>query len=120
MEEAFKKAEELASHLKEYLNSKIDSVKLDAAEKSSKLLSNFTATIVVALIAFLSVSFISMSVAFGIAKLTGELFLGFLSVGLFYLLCGILLWVYREKFIRMPMMNSILQHLFKDENHEEN
>ena len=37
MEDTFAKAEELAEHVKEYINNRMDSVKLNSAEKSSKL-----------------------------------------------------------------------------------
>jgi len=41
MEQIFAKVEELVEHVKDYVTTKIDSVKLDVAAKSSKLLSDF-------------------------------------------------------------------------------
>ena len=47
MEKAFAKVEELADTIKEYVNTRIDAVKLNAAEKSSAVISNIIAGLVV-------------------------------------------------------------------------
>ena len=40
MDNLFSKAEALAGNLKEYVNTRIDSLKLNAAEKGSKIVAN--------------------------------------------------------------------------------
>ena len=47
MEKAFAKVEELADTIKEYVNTRIDAVKLNAAEKSSSIIANIVAGLIV-------------------------------------------------------------------------
>jgi hypothetical protein len=118
MEETFTKVEELADHVKEYLNNRIASVKLSTAEKSSGLLANIIARAIVALVFVFFIAFASVAVAYVFAKFTGELYWGFLMVAGIYLLLGLLVWVFREKILRMPIMNGMLQQLFKNDDDE--
>jgi protein-S-isoprenylcysteine O-methyltransferase Ste14 len=113
MEEAFAKIEELAAHVKEYVNVRIDSVKLNAAEKTSSVMANLIAGAVVAVTFFLFFLFVNFSVAYALAEWIGKTWAGFLIVSVFYLLLAIIVWAAREKLIRMPIINSMVALLFK-------
>ncbi len=115
MENLFSKAEDLAGNLKDYVNTRIDSLKLNAAEKSSKLIANGVAGMVVAILVlfFLGLGSIALSLAVGIW--IGKTWAGFLVVGGFYLLVSIIIWTARAKLIRMPVMNAMIQQLFKED-----
>jgi hypothetical protein len=115
MQNAFVKAEEFADHVKEYVNNRITAVKLQVAEASSKILSNFIAIAVVAAIMLVFAIFISMGVAFAISDWIGTMYSGFLVVGGLWLLVAILMWMSREKLLRLPIMNKMLHEMFKDE-----
>jgi Putative Actinobacterial Holin-X, holin superfamily III len=115
LEQEFNKAEELALQLKAYINTEIELAKLIAAEKLSKVFSNLIAVIFVSFVFLLCVLFASFTVAYLVGEWTGEMWMGFLAVALFYLLLGIIAWFTREKFIRVPIMNAILRQLFDNE-----
>jgi Putative Actinobacterial Holin-X, holin superfamily III len=115
MEDSFARVEDLAAHVREYVNNRIDSVKLSAAEKSSKLMANMIAKMAVLLIFVFFIVFASIALAYGLAKLTGEFYWGFLMVAGAYLLLGWIVWLLKEKIIRLPMMNAMLKQLFKDD-----
>ena len=66
MEKAFAKVEELADTIKEYVNTRIDAVKLNAAEKSSAVISNIIAGLVVVSFFMLFFLFASIALAFGL------------------------------------------------------
>ncbi len=119
MEKTFAKMEEMGDHIKEYVNNRIASAKLNIAEKSSKILANLVAVVVVLVVLFLFVIFASVALAYAFAKLTGELYWGFLIVAGIYLLLGLAVWALKEKWIRLPMMNAMLQQLFNDESNED-
>lgn len=119
MEKTFAKVEELADHVKEYVNNRIASVKLSIAEKTSAVLSNIIAMIIVLTVFVFFIVFAGIALAFVFAKLTGEYYWGFLIVAGIYLLIGILVWTLKERLIRLPIMNGILQQLFKEENDEQ-
>jgi hypothetical protein len=114
MEDTFARVEDLATHVKEYVNNRIASVKLSAAEKSSKLLANIIAMAAVVMVFVFFVVFASIALAYVFAKITGEYYWGFLIVSGIYLLLGTMVWILKEKILRLPIMNAMLQHLFKD------
>ncbi len=115
MEKTFAKVEELADHVKEYVNNRMDSVKLSVAERSSAVLSAIIAMIVVMVVFVIFIVFTGIALAFVFARLTGEYYWGFLIVAGIYLLIGILVWTLRAKLLQLPIMNAILHQLFKDE-----
>ena len=115
MEKTFAKVEEMAEHVKEYVNNHISSAKISVAEKTSGILANIIAVMVALTVFLFFIIFSSVALAFVFAKLTGEYYWGFLIVAGIYLLTGILVWSLKEKLLRMPIMNALLQQLFKDE-----
>lgn len=119
MQEMFAKFEDLFVHLKEYLDNRIAYTKLSAAEKSSKLFANLAAIFFSMLLLFFFIVFVSIAIAYALAKLTGEYYWGFLIVAGIYLLIGIFVWSAKEKLLRLPIMNALLKQLFKEEPEDE-
>jgi Flp pilus assembly protein TadB len=118
MEKAFAKVEELAGTLKVYINSRIESVKLNAAEKSSQVLANVLAGLAVAVVFLCCFIFGSLALAFILGALIGQIWAGFLAVAILHLLLAMVMWVSRERILRLPLMNGFINQLFKP--HEEN
>lgn len=119
MEETFAKAEEMAEHIKKYLNNRISTVKLSTAEKSSKILSIIIAIALSLMVFVFFIVFASISLAYAFSKWTGEFYWGFLIVAGIYFLVGILVWILKERLLQLPIMNAILQLLFKEEDDDE-
>jgi hypothetical protein len=119
MESTFARIEELADHVKEYLNTKIDAVKLNTAAKTSRIISNFVAGLVVTLFFFLFIIFISISTAYALSAWIGKMYAGFLIVAGVYFLIAVVIWSARERLLRIPIMNSLIRQLFKEEINEE-
>lgn len=115
MEKTFAKVDEMATHVKAYLNNRINTVKLNAAEKGSKLIADAISLAIVLMILALFIVFASIALAFALGKWTGELYWGFLIVSGIYLLLGLLVWMRREKILRLPILNSMLKQLFKED-----
>lgn len=113
MEKTFAKVEELVGNVKEYVNTRIESVKFNAAEKSSIVIANVVAGLVAAVVFIFFLGFASIALAFWLSNLIGSPWSGFLIVSGFYLLTGIIIWFGRGKFIRMPVMNALISQLFK-------
>ena len=115
MKETFSKVEELAGHVKEYMNNRLDAVKLSAAEKSSKLLAQVIAFSIVFIVFIIFIIFAGIALAYFLSKLTGEYYWGFAIVSALFLLIAWLTWKTKEKLIRLPIMNAILNQLFKED-----
>jgi len=119
MEKVFAKTEELADNIKELVNVKLDSVKLTVAEKSSKVASNLISAIIVALTMIFFVVFFSIAVAYFLADVLNSTWAGFLILSGIYLLAAIIVRLIRERVIRIPIMNSILSQLSKEDDDDE-
>jgi len=115
------KAEELAAHIKDYINTRISLLKLKFAEGLSKAISNITAIIIVSVFILLFIIFAGIAAALLIGEVTGSLYTGFLFVAGFFLLVGLICWWLREKLIRRHILNAIISkiHLDDDENKKE-
>ncbi|MGF2412104.1 phage holin family protein [Ferruginibacter sp.] len=120
MEKAFAKAEELAGTIKEYINTRIEAVKLSAAEKSSAIIANLIAGAVVALVFIFFIMLASISAALLLGLWIGATWAGFLMVAGLYLLAAIIVWKARGKLIRLPIMNALIKQLFKTDEDEDN
>jgi hypothetical protein len=119
MEDTFAKAEELAGHVKEYIHNRMDAVKLDTAEKTSKVTAIVIAAITVAVFIFSFLFFASVALAFVFSRVTGSLAWGFLIVGGIHLFIGIIIWLLKDRIIQLPIMNALLRQLFTDEEAED-
>jgi fatty acid desaturase len=119
MEKTFERVEELADTIKDYVNTRIDSVKLSAAEKTSAVIANVLAGIVVALVFFFVIIFASLALSFGLGAWIGKTWAGFLIVAGLYLFAGMIVWSARGRLIRMPIMNALIAQLFSHDEDDE-
>jgi cytochrome c oxidase subunit IV len=113
MEETFVKVEELADNLKEYAEIRVEEAKLKIAERSSGLIANLMAGLLVRVGVVLAIMFAGLAVAVFLGEWWGRMSLGFLALSVIYLIVAWIVWTLRERFIRIPMMNSIMKHLTK-------
>jgi ammonia channel protein AmtB len=120
METVFAKAEELAGTIKEYINTKIESAKLNAAEKSSTIIANTIAGIIASVVFILFIVFAGITIALVLGAWLGKTWAGFLIVAVVYLLLSFFVWYAREKIIRLPVMNNIIRQLFNTPDDDNN
>ncbi len=119
MESAFAKAEELAGTIKEYVNTKIESAKLNAAEKSSAIIANTIAGLVASVVFILFMAFCGIALSLSIGAWLGKLWAGFLIVAFLYLLIAMIIWFARGKIIRLPIINALIRQLFNTPDDDE-
>lgn len=120
MSEEFKKVESLFEQFKAYGSTRLSQAKLSMAEKVSKLAAMMIAMLMTALVFFLFLVFLCASAAIAIGQWLGTMWLGFLIIAGLVLLFGVLLWLAKDKLLRIPIMNGIIEALFEKEDHEEN
>jgi hypothetical protein len=119
MEKVFEKAEGLAASVKEYINLRIESLKMTAAEKTSAVAANIIAGALALFVGLLFVVFASVALALALGVWMGHLWAGFLTVAGLYLLAGIVVWTARGRLIRFPVMNALIRQLFTDQGNED-
>lgn len=113
MERTFKNAEDLTASVKEYVETRVDELKINFVEKTSAIISNVLAGILIAVIFSFFIILASVGLAFWLGIQLGSTWLGFLSVAGFYLLFGLVVWLIRGTLIRRPVMNTLIRQLFK-------
>jgi hypothetical protein len=119
MSEVFTSIEELAEDARDYINTRIEVIKLNTAEKASLVVAKLVAGIAVAVVFIFFLFFAGMAAAYALSLWTGEAWSGFLIVAGLYMLLGLIVWSAKEKLIRIPVMNAIISQLFKEKEHNE-
>ncbi len=117
MRETFAKVEEMIGTVKEYINIRIESTKLEVAEICSDIISSAIAIFIAASLLLFFLLFASIALSIFLNEYIGGTWSGFLIVGCIHLFLVIILWIAREKIIRLPIMNALIKKLFR--NHEE-
>ncbi len=115
MEKAFTRAEEMAGTIREYINTRIESVKLSTAEKASKIAANLLAGIFAVIVFIFFMIFTGIALALILGNWIGQTWAGFGLIALLYLVIGMVAWIARGKLIRLPLMNALIQQLFNDD-----
>jgi hypothetical protein len=99
----------LKENIKDYINDKVDLVKLKTADRAGSAVSGVVVGLILARLFLFTMIFLSLSAAYAISQSTGKDYLGFLIVAGFYILLTVLVLLFREKFITMPIINSLLK-----------
>lgn len=107
------KIEELTKSLKVYVQTNIELVKLEAAERTSVFGSSLISILIVGFSMFLFVLFVSISAGFCLADYFNSNYIGFVLVTGFYFVLTIILIIVRKKLIERPIRNRIIKRIFK-------
>ena len=118
--EEFKKVEHLVEHLKEYLDTRISVVKLEIAERVSRVIAWAIAAVFIFFVLLIVIVFLGLSAAHAVGDALGRPFLGYLVIGALYLLVAYVVWWRKEKLLRIPLMNAIIRQMFPTDNGEGN
>ena len=108
----------MTENIKDYVNLRIDLVKLVFTEKIAKFTSFFLIAIIFFILAMFLLLFLSFAFVFWFGDEIGPMWLGALIITGFYVLCGILIYVLRHRLFINPLVSHLTQILMeeKDEN----
>lgn len=109
--EGLNKVEQILSNVKEYAETRFDLVAINTQDKVSDVLSSIASVVVVSILSLFIVFFGSVGVAWWIGQLAHNPSIGFFSVAGFYLLVTIIVYVNRDKWIKLPIINSLLKKI---------
>lgn len=104
--------EKIRKDLQEYVEVRLDLIRLQTAESIARMMSDTAKIVVVGYILFFILLFLSMAAGYLFAELFDSYTMGFLSVALFYLIVLILFLIFREKIIDRPIIKAILKLFF--------
>ena len=115
----FNNMDSFVNQVKEYVNTRVSQLKLSFAEKTSKVAAFMIALVMVALVFFLVVVLLSVSAALAIGEWLQSQWLGFLIMGGLVLLIGFILWVSKDRWLRKPIMNAMIEAMFDKEDEKD-
>lgn len=119
--EDFTKVEHLVDHVRDYMQVRADEVRLGVAERASGVIASLVAGAFITLILVICYIFVGIACALLLGRILDDLIAGFLIVALIQLGLGLLVYSLRQRLIRIPVMNAILdQLLLKKTDHEQN
>tara|TARA_R110000868_G_scaffold37619_4_gene132845 strand:- start:1572 stop:1949 length:378 start_codon:yes stop_codon:yes gene_type:complete len=118
METTAKHIELFYDKVKEYTETSIALYKLNAIDRTADIVSSLVSRIILVLVFSLFTLFVNIAISLLIGNLIGSYYLGFLIVSGFYLIITILIYVFSNKFIKMPITNLVIEKLLKSRRKE--
>lgn len=111
MENQSSTVESLIDRVKIYVETRIELLRLKAIDKSSSFLSLLISMIIVILMSFIFIILFSVGLALLIGEMLGKTYYGFFIVAGFYLLVGLILLAFRNKWLKTPIADSMIKNL---------
>lgn len=108
------------SMLRQYIGDRLLLFKLKASEQSARLSAILVIGIVLLLIGFFLMFFISIMAGYYFAEITGSLFYGFGIVTAFYLLIFVIILLLRKKHLQPYLTNMVIKMIFDKSADNEN
>jgi ABC-type phosphate/phosphonate transport system permease subunit len=109
------KAEGIFDDATEYLEARWNLGVLNASSKAADTISTLATTIVMAVIGTIILIFLSVGVALLIGEKLNSPSSGFFYVGLFYVVVGILIYAIKDKYIKLPIVNSFIKKFYYED-----
>lgn len=103
--------ETLFSKSVEYAETSINLFKLKAIQKSSHVSTSIIWRLVVILLTMSALLFLNIGISFWIGDILGKTYYGFFIIGTIYLLTGLIIYLFREKWIKVPLGDLIVKKL---------
>lgn len=116
MEDKTTPVEVLLERAQAYFKTSIQLFKLKATEKLAEIISNLASGFVVVVILALFFVNLNIAIALLIGDFLGKAWLGFILVSGLYACIGLIVYLFRNKWIKNPISNSIIEELLMDEN----
>jgi hypothetical protein len=105
--------EALFSKTGDYIETRIDLFRLKTIDTSSNAVASFTWRIVILWVSMFSFFFLNIGVSIWVGNMLGKVFYGFFIVGAFYLLAGLIIYLFRYVWIKTPVNDLLVKKLLK-------
>ena len=103
--------ESLFDRLKDYLDTRINLLKLKAINKASGVISNLVTIVILALLGFVCFMLLNVGIAFLIGYLLGVYYAGFLILAGFYIIVAFVIYKARNKWLKAPIASMLIKSL---------
>jgi hypothetical protein len=107
--------EELFKEFKDYVSLRIEITQLKYSSKTSLVTSSVLTYMLISMVIFFFVLVLTIGIALWMGNQLGEWYLGFLIMAGIYLLIGIVIFTFRNRWIRIPLNNLIIKEIFDED-----
>lgn len=114
MEQTTPTIETLFEKAEAYTKTSIELAKLQAIDKAADLSSSLLSRMMIGGVLGMFLLLVNIGLSFFIGDLLGKIHHGFFIVAVFYLLVAVLLFVFKEKWIKTPISNLIIVKMLKN------
>ena len=97
----------------EYLETRVELLRLNVVSKPSDIISSLVSKIVMVGIGCMVVILISIGFAIWLGTFFNRMYLGFFAVGVFYIIIILVLFFGRNNLIKSPIKDSLIKNLLK-------
>jgi hypothetical protein len=115
MEENKTPVEVLLEHSQAYVKTGIQLFKFKATDKVAEIVSNIASGFVILILLTLLFLNLNVGIALLIGNSLGKLWLGFLILSGFYGFVLLIVYLFRNRWIKKPIANSVITQLLKEE-----
>lgn len=115
MESPQTRINDLTGHLREYIETQIDIVKLDAADASASAASSMVSWIAITILGLFTLILLSIGGAIGLGYMMNNYAIGFFIVAGFYLLITLIIYFNRQNWIRIPLLNVLIKNFYNND-----
>ncbi|MDO7171924.1 hypothetical protein [Mariniflexile sp. AS56] len=105
---------------KKYTETSAELLALNTVDKTADVLSSLTTIVLLVLVVVMFTLFINVGLSLLIGSLLNAYYLGFFIVSGFYIVLALVLYVLKDKLIKMPVSNLIISKLLKSKNSDFN
>ncbi|MDP5091949.1 MAG: hypothetical protein NWQ17_01480 [Polaribacter sp.] len=103
----------LFERAEDFSKTNIELYKLNVTKTSAEVISSIVASLAIFSMVALSLLIINIGLAFWIGKLLNDTFYGFFVIGGFYAIFALLLFIFRNHWIKNPLSESIIRKMLK-------
>jgi len=104
--------------LEKYIQSRMLLIKLQGVEKISKLSAAMFSGLLIGILSFFVILFLSIMAAWYFGELLGSPFKGFGIICAFYILALVLVLVFRKKVLQKTIINTVINIFFEQTSEE--
>lgn len=115
MEDKITPVEVLLDRAETFARTSVELFKLKAIDKMAGLLSNIAVGLAMLVVVALVFGCLNIGIALLIGDLLGKAWLGFMVLSGFYACVGIVIYLFRNRWIKRPISDSIINQLLDDE-----
>jgi phosphoglycerol transferase MdoB-like AlkP superfamily enzyme len=95
----------------DYLETRVDLLKLKTVDKSSDVISSVVSSMLIALIITFGIFILNIGISIWLGSVLGEIWYGFFIVAGFYLLLAVLLYIFKDKWLKGPINDFIVKKI---------